>query len=134
MDKFIVRISAILTNLYIPIVLVYALNGVDISDFDYLFSSSFLLGIVLTTLSHTQGKYHCKWMRALCYNATAVPTVGFIDSQWCMFEDAMVFIYLISIMWVITIISTIILAINHFRRARKLNKQKQTLREHEIRL
>lgn len=124
MDKFIVRSAAILVNLYIPVVMFYAYNGVDISDFDYLFNSSVMLGIVLTVLSHTQGKCHCKWMRFLCYNSTAVPTVGFIDSKYILFEDAMMFIYVISALWVITIIATIILAINHFRRVRKVKKSR----------
>lgn len=80
MDRFVVRITAILVNVYIPIVLLFALHGIDISVFDYIFSSTFLLGVVLTTLSHSQGKYHCAWMRALCYNALLTPMVNFVDS------------------------------------------------------
>lgn len=124
MDKFIIRATAILVNAYIPVVMFYSYNGVDISDYDYIFSSSVLLGVILTILSHTQGKYHCKWMRFLCYNSTAVPTIGFIDSRYIMFEDAMEFIYVISALWVITILATLILAINHFRRVRKVKKSR----------
>lgn len=124
MDKFIIRATAILVNAYIPVVMFYAYNGVDISDYDYIFSSSVLLGVILTILSHTQGKYHCKWMRFLCYNSTAVPTIGFIDSKYILFEDAIEFIYVISALWVITILATLILAINHFRRVRKVKKSR----------
>lgn len=124
MDKFIVRISAILSNIYIPIVLYYALNGVDISDYDYIFSSTFLLGFILSVLSHSQGKYHCKWMRALCYNATAVPTLNFVDAKLYIFDDAITYVYVVSIMWSVSVISTLILAINHFRKVRKLKKQR----------
>lgn len=124
MDRFIIRVSAILANVYIPIVLYYALNGIDISVYDYVFSSTFLLGLILSVLAHSQGKYHCKWMRALCYNATAVPTVNFIDAKYCIFDDAMSYVYAISIMWTISVIATLILAINHFRKVRKVNKQR----------
>lgn len=124
MDNFIIRAAAILVNLYIPVVMFYAYNGVDISDFDYMFSSSVILGVVLTVLAHTQGKYHCKWMRCLCYNSTAVPIVGFIDSKYVLFEDVIVFIYVISAMWVVTVIGTLYLAINHFRRVRKVRKHR----------
>lgn len=45
MDKFIVRITVLLTNIYIPIALLFAVNGIDISNYDYLFSCSFMLGV-----------------------------------------------------------------------------------------
>lgn len=124
MDKFIVRVSAILANVYIPIVLYYALNGIDISDYDYIFSSTFLLGLILSVLAHSQGKYHCKWMRALCYNATAVSTLNFVDAKFYIFDDAMTYVYVISVMWSISVIVTLILAINHFLRVKKVTKQR----------
>lgn len=61
MDKFVVRFCIFGLNTYMLIVLIYALNGVDISEYDYLFTNSLLFGVLLTVLSHTQGKYHCRW-------------------------------------------------------------------------
>lgn len=133
MDKFIVRFSILVLNLYIIIVLAYAFNGIDISVYDYIFTDSILFGIVLTTLVHVQGKYHCKWIRALCYNLIAVPSINFIDSKYGLFGTIEMLIYTYCSLLLISIVVTLILAINHFRRVRKLNKQKQTLREHEIR-
>lgn len=124
MDKFIVRFSAISVNLYIPIVLVYAYNGIDISNYDYIFSSSILFGLVLTILSHSQGKYHCKWIRALCYNSAITPTISFIDSQYTLFEDEITYIYLISTLWSVSAIITLILAIRHFYKVQKLKTDK----------
>lgn len=125
MDKFIVRASAILINAYIPLVLVFAINGIDISVYDYMFSSNIMFGIVLSVLSHAQGKYHCKWIRGLCYNSVAVPSVCYIDASCNLFSDAMIFIYTIATVWCVGVLTTIILAINHFRRVRKvLNKQR----------
>lgn len=129
MDKFIVRFSAISINLYIPIVLIYAYNGIDISNYDYIFSSSVLLGLVLTILSHSQGKYHCRWIRALCYNSAITPTISFIDSQYILFEDAIYYIYLISTIWSISVLITLILAIRHFARVRKVKSIKRQFYE-----
>lgn len=131
MDKFIIRIFAILANLYIPIVLYYAMNGIDISEYDYIFSSTLSLGVVLTVISHSQGKYHCKWIRALCYNIIAIPSLNFLDAKFLIFEDAIVYVYTISIIWSISIFITIILAINHFRKVSKVLKLKR--QQHESR-
>lgn len=125
MDKFIIRASAILINAYIPLVLIFAVNGIDISVYDYMFSSNVMFGLVLSILSHSQGKYHCKWIRGLCYNSVAVPSVCYMDASYDLFGDAMTFIYSIAIIWSIGVLITIFLAINHFRRVRKvLNKQR----------
>lgn len=125
MDKFIIRASAILINAYIPLVLIFAVNGIDISIYDYMFSSNVMFGLVLSILSHSQGKYHCKWIRGLCYNSVAVPSVCYMDASYDLFGDAMAFIYSIAIIWSIGVLITIFLAINHFRRVRKvLNKHR----------
>lgn len=125
MDKFIVRLSAILINIYVPVTFLFAINGIDISVYDYWFSSNVMFGIVLSVLSHSQGKYHCKWIRGLCYNSVAVPSVCYIDASFNLLGDAMTFIYLISIIWCIGVLITIILSINHFRKVRKvLNKHR----------
>lgn len=123
MDKFIIRASAILINIYLPLVLLFAVNGIDISVYDYMFSSNIMFGLVLSVLSHTQGKYHCKWIRGLCYNAIAVPIVGYLDASYNLFGNAMTFIYTIAIIWCVGVLTTIILAINHFRRVRKVLKK-----------
>lgn len=133
MDKFIVRFSIFALNTYIGVVLLFALNGVDISLYDYLFTNSALFGLVLTVLTHSQGKYHCKWARALCYNLVFTPCVNFLDSKYVLFETAEELIYFAGGTMLATIISTIILAISHFRRVRKLNKQKSRFRVYEIR-
>ena len=131
MDRFIVRFSILALNAYMVVVLAYAFNGVDISEYDYLFTDSALFGIVLTTLVHVQGKYHCKWIRALCYNLIAVPIINFVDCQWNVFGTAEMLIITYCGLLLLSVIATIILAINHFRKVRKvLNNRYQ---EYELR-
>lgn len=131
MDRFIVRFSILALNAYMVVVLAYAFNGVDISEYDYLFTDSALFGIVLTTLVHVQGKYHCKWIRALCYNLIAVPIINFIDCQWNIFGTAEMLIITYCGLLLLNVIATIILAINHFRKVRKVLKNRY--QEYELR-
>lgn len=124
MDKFIVRFAAIALTVYMIAVTALAFYVVDISEYDYLFTDSFIIGLVLTTLCHTQGKYHCVWMRAMCYNLTIVPLINFFDCKYPIFETAESYVYFIGSCLALTVLSTLILAINHFRKVRKLKKQR----------
>lgn len=125
MDKFIVRASILILNIYIVAVVYMAFCGIDISEYDFLFTDTVLFGVVLTTLCHTQGRYHCIWMRALCYNSIFVPTINFIDNQHPLFYTAEGYIYFIAISLSITIIATIILAIRHFIRVIRVKRLKK---------
>lgn len=120
MDKFLVRIIALVVNIYIPISLVFAVNGILITEYDYLFSDTLPLGILLTVLVHTQGRYHCKWIRALCYNSIATPAVCFADAQFSLIESPILFIYIIALLWSLSVITTIVFAISHFVKVRIL--------------
>lgn len=131
MDKFIVRFSVLALNVYMIVALAYAMNGVDISEYDYIFTDSALIGIVLTTLVHVQGRYHCKWIRALCYNLILVPSINFIDCKYPLFETAESYVYFVTSIISISIIATIVLAINHFRKVRKITKNRY--QEYELR-
>lgn len=123
MDKFIVRASVIVLNLHIFSSLILALNGIDNSDYDILFSNSLLFGIVLTVLCHSQGKYHCKWIRLLCYNLILVPLINFIDVKIGIFQDARCCIYTYAAFGIISVAITVYLAIKHFRRVNKVKSR-----------
>lgn len=131
MDKFIVRLSSVILTVYMIVATLFALNGIDISEYDFIFTNSFIIGLVLTVLCHSQGKYHCVWMRAMCYNLMFIPIVNFIDSKYPLFETVEGYIYLICISLSITVLSTLILAINHFRKVSKVLKLKR--QQHESR-
>lgn len=130
MDKFIVRSSILLLNLYMLVVLLFALNGIDISIYDYIFTNSMLFGLVLTTLVHAQGKYHCKWIRFMCYDLVFIPVVNYIDAKYCLFMTIESCIYTYCVIVGISILMTLILAINHFHKTRRIIKQKK---QYEIR-
>ena len=123
MDRFLVRILPIILNLYIVVIAIFAWNGVDVSMYDYWLSCPIMMGLLLTILSHSQGKYHCKWIRVLCYNLIFVPFASYIDSVNPIFYEAEDMIVFLCADMFITIIATIILAINHFRRVRKVLKK-----------
>ena len=123
MDRFIVRFSVLALNIYMIVVLLFALNGIDISVYDYIFTDSVLFGIVLTVLCHVQGRYHCKWIRALCYNLIAIPMINFIDYQYEVFTQIEYYFAVMLGIIAVSITSTLILAINHFRRVRKVLKK-----------
>lgn len=131
MDKFIVRFSILALNAYMIIVLIFALNGIDISEYDYIFTNSFMFGLVLTTLVHVQGKYHCKWIRALCYNLMIVPLFNYFDYKYSIFESAECYIYVVCGVVLFAVILTLILAINHFRKVSRILKLKR--QQHESR-
>lgn len=122
MDKFVVRFTILALNAYMIFVFSFALNGVDMSEYDFIFTDSLLFGILLTVLVHVQGKYHCKWIRALCYNLVAVPIINFVDCKYPFFNTVEGYIYFASAIMSISVISTIILAILHFRRVRRIKK------------
>ena len=125
MDRFIVRFSILALNAYMIVVLLFALSGIDISVYDYIFNDSVLFGIVLTVLSHVQGRYHCKWIRALCYDLIAIPLINFADYQYELFNQIEYYFAAMLGVISISIIATMVLAINHFRKVRKvLNKYK----------
>lgn len=129
MDKFIVRFSILALTLYMIIVTAFAFYGIDVSEYDYIFTDSFMSGILLTTLCHSQGRYHCVWMRAMCYNLMFVPSVNFIDSKYPIFVNAEDYVYFISASILVTIIATLILAFRHFYKVQKLKTDKSKLHE-----
>lgn len=124
MDKFIVRLSILVLTSFIAVSLYYAWNGVLISEYDCLFSCSFMSGILLNTLVYSQGNYHCVYMRGLCANLIFTPTITYLDNKYVLFEDAETFLIVLSAAWSLAFITTLILAIKHFRKVRKLKKSR----------
>lgn len=129
MDRLVVRILPIVMNLYIIISTLYAMNGIDISVCDYWLSCSIGCGILLSVLVHSQGKYHCKWVRVLCYNLIFVPAVSYVDSMYPLFNSVENYIFAICIDILAVTILTIGLAIHHFIKVRRVIKQKRICRD-----
>lgn len=120
MDKFLVRLLPIILNLYVIVAISFAWAGYDISIYDYWFSCPVTMGVLLSVLCNVQGRYHCKWIRLLCYNLVFIPFLTYIDAAYVLFEDAYLYIATITFVMALSIIATIVLAIRHFRKARKV--------------
>lgn len=108
------RLSILVLTSFIAVSLYYAWNGVLLSEYDCLFSCSLMSGILLNTLVYSQGKYHCVYMRGLCANLIFTPSITFLDSRYFLFEDAEMFLIILSVSWSLCFIITVALAINHF--------------------
>lgn len=120
MDKFIVRLTIISMTIYMAISLLYAWNGVLISEYDSVFCCSLSSGVLLNVLVYSQGNYHCVYMRGLSANLVATPLLVFLDGYYNLFEDSDSLIITMSVMWFLGVYSTIVLAVEHFMKVKKL--------------
>lgn len=121
MDRFVVRLAAIALNLYILAATLLSLHGVDTGPADCLFACSALPGLLLAVLCHTQGRYHCTWARALCYNLIIVPLLNFIDCCHPLFLETECYIYAVLSITLFNTAISVLMAVRHFRRAALVN-------------
>ena len=124
MDKFIIRISVILINIWMLASLVYAWDGVTIEGTDLLFGVSLLNAIVLLVIVFAQGNYHCKWMQSLSVNIVFTQIINILSSYFGLFEDAALMLYILSYSWGISTILAFYFAISHFVKVQKLKREK----------
>lgn len=122
MDKFLVRLLPIISNIYIIVTVILCWNGIDLSILDYCFSTSLLFGILLTVLCHVQGKYHCRWMRFLCYDLVVIPLLSLVDSLFPLFYIVEDYLMSISVIILFSVSATMVMAVRHFLKVRTLNK------------
>lgn len=124
MDKFIIRISVILINIWMLASLVYAWDGVTIEDADSLFGVSLLNAIVLLVIVFAQGNYHCKWTRSLALNILFTQVFTFVVSEYTVIEDFTYCLVILSVSWGISTIIAFYFAISHFVKVQKLKRKK----------
>lgn len=124
MDKFIIRISVILINIWMLASLAYAWDGVTIEGTDSLFGVSLLNAIVLLVIVFAQGNYHCKWMQSLSVNILFTQIINILSSYFGLFEDAALMLYILSYSWGISTILAFYFAISHFVKVQKLKRKK----------
>ena len=127
MDKLIVRLVIIITTIYMAVSFIFAWMGIDLYQYDSLFFPSLINGVLLTTLCHAQGRYHCVYMRGLCYNMILTPSLIFIDYQYNIFDSALESLIILSVLWIIFVSSTLLLAIRHFRKIKNLNRKRNEI-------
>lgn len=127
MDKLIVRLTIVILTIYMEISTIFAWYGISFYEYDSIFSCSAMFGLLLTVLVHSQGRYHCVYMRGLCYNLILSPALSFADIQLELFEDADTLIITLSSMWILSVSSTIYLAIRHFIKVKKLKSERNEI-------
>lgn len=124
MDKFIVRISTIVFNIYLLITLCKAWQGVALGMYDMIFGYSAMTGVILSVLSFSQGPYHCKWMRSLALNILFTQLFTFIVTRYFVLEDFTICLIILSGSWGLSTILAFYFAISHFVKVQKLKKKK----------
>lgn len=120
LPKILVRISVVYTALYY--LLTYVLAIFDINYFNDAYIV--LIEATLCAVCSTQGNYHCKYLRFICYGI-------FICDSLCRLDGHFQFIPLGY--WTLTpafilfvgMATSVILSFNHFRKVRKLKKKKK---------
>lgn len=120
MEKAIVRITIFGLALYMLIVFYFAWNGVLVSFDGYVV----LLDYCLYRLACDEGKYHCKYARAIPINLMLTDTIACIDNAFNIIPDAEIYLFIVSTTWAISIVVTIYLGIRYFNKVRKFKKKK----------
>lgn len=133
MYKFLARIGIILISLYILLVIIFAWCGISLAQYNAFLGHSLVFDLMLLFMCYDDEKYFCKYMRFQCYNFIFTDLITFIDSRYMIFDVPDYMLVTISVSWGLAFLITIYLAINHFRKVSKLNKQKRNIREHEFR-
>lgn len=122
MSKIIIKLSIFGIALYFIAIIIFAWLGRDISD--ELFRLP--LELVLYFAANDNKKYNCRYARFLALSIFGTDSFTYIDSIFNIVPDVYLFLCILSLMWVASISATIILGISHFRKVRKLKKEKKS--------
>lgn len=115
---FLTRVAIISISLYLLITLLFAWNGYGMNEYRYVLGHSLITDLVLTAASFKDKYYHCKWMRILCYNLIFTDVIGYIDTKWCIFENAETMLWALLFTWSISATASLYSAIAHFIKPR----------------
>lgn len=129
MNKFIVRFTILFCTAYFLYVMYYAWNGISVFNDSY----KVLLEYCLFVQANNDKKYNCKYMRFLILALFASELISVLDMQFDFMPSGMVSLIVIAGIWTLGIITTVILAISHFRKVRKIkNKKKNEYEEYHL--
>lgn len=129
MNKFIVRFTILFCTAYFLYVMYYAWHGISVFNDSY----KVLLEYCLFVQANNDKKYNCKYMRFLILALFTSELISVLDMQFDFMPSGMVSLIVIAGIWTLGIITTVILAISHFRKVRKLkNKKKNEYEEYHL--
>lgn len=76
-----------------------------------------------------RGRYHCKYARAIPINLMFTDTIACLDDTFNIMPTAEIYLFIVSTTWIISIALTVYLGIRHFRKVRRIKKQKKNNEE-----
>lgn len=120
MEKVIVRTTIFGLAIYMSIVFYFAWNGILVTFDGYVV----LLDYCLYRLACDEGRYHCKYARAIPINLMFTDTIACLDDTFNIMPTAEIYLFIVSTTWIISIALTVYLGIRHFIKVRRIKKQK----------
>ena len=95
-------------------------------------SYKLLLEYCLYVQAASNKKYNCRYMRFLALSLFASDSISVIDMQYSFISQGYTSLIILSSIWAAGILATIFLAINHFRKVRRLKNIKQRYEEFKL--
>ena len=120
MNKFIVRFTILFCTVYFLYIMYYAWNGITVFNDSY----KVLLEYCLYVQASSNKKYNCRYMRFLALSLFVTELISLLDMQYDFMPSGYISWIVLASIWTAGIIATVVLAINHFRKVRKLKKKK----------
>lgn len=118
-DIVIVRFFPIPIFIIMAVDLYSCWNGINSLAFNHLHCNSFFYAGAKFFISLSNPKYHCVWNRAMYVNLMVAPLIDYVDARWNVFYDAEPLLVVLSVIWMFSLLTTLILAIRHFVLIRK---------------
>ena len=122
MEKLIVRATIFGMAIYLLIIFCFAWNGILVTFDGYVV----LLDYCLYRLACDEGRYHCKYARAIPINLMFTDTIACLDDTFNIMPTAEIYLFIVSTTWIISIALTVYLGIRHFIKVRRIKKQKKS--------
>lgn len=121
MNNFIIRFIIFSVAIYFAVVLVFAWCGINI--YDDFYKPLCLYAIYIFAKDNPQ--YNCVYARFLALSLSVTELITYVDNKFSIFvgEYELYYLVILSIIWSITILITIYLSINHFRRVKRLKRK-----------
>lgn len=124
MDKFIVRLAAISSNIWLIYSFILAWMGEYTGISAEFFGLTFMGSLVVAVLSFSQGKYHCKWMQALSVNLVFSEMLNILSLYSSVFNDALIYLVILTTSWAVSTILAFYFAISHFIKVKRIKRLK----------
>ena len=117
MSKLLIRLTVMLTAVFLLVCYIFAIFGIDIwQQWYYL-----LFELCLCLCISRQGVYHCRFIKWTAYAIFLVEVIAYIDTIFDMLPPT-AFIVLLMAILTAGITTTTVLAIRHYIKVRRLKK------------